>query len=116
VIGVGGAGGNAVNNMIVRGLGGVEYLVCNTDAQALATTLTENRLQLGRDITRGGLGWLPWNASPACTLPSSHVPVYHPCRWALPYPPSVPTGLGCGANPDIGRVAAEESKAELLER
>lgn len=53
VIGVGGAGGNAVNNMIVRGLTGVEFLVCNTDAQHIATTLTENRLQLGRDITQG---------------------------------------------------------------
>lgn len=50
---MGGAGGNAVNNMIVRGLTGVEFLVCNTDAQHIATTLTENRLQLGRDITQG---------------------------------------------------------------
>jgi cell division protein FtsZ len=39
--------------MIVRGLTGVEFLVCNTDAQHIATTLTENRLQLGRDITQG---------------------------------------------------------------
>lgn len=54
VIGVGGAGGNAVNNMIMRGLTGVDFLVCNTDAQHIATTLTENRLQLGRDITQGG--------------------------------------------------------------
>ncbi|EWM25766.1 cell division protein [Nannochloropsis gaditana] len=77
VIGVGGAGGNAVNNMIMRGLSGVEFLVCNTDAQHLATTLTDNRLQIGRDITQG---------------------------------------LGCGANPDVGKVAGEESKAELLER
>eukprot|EP00953_Heterococcus_sp_UTEX-ZZ885_P019515 10897-Heterococcus_DN1.PRE.1 len=48
VIGVGGAGGNAVNNMIARNLHGVEFLVCNTDAQHLSTCLTENRLQLGK--------------------------------------------------------------------
>jgi len=53
VIGVGGAGGNAVNNMIMRGLSGVDFLVANTDAQHLATTLTDNRLQIGRDITQG---------------------------------------------------------------
>ncbi len=55
VIGVGGAGGNAVNNMISSGLEGVEFLVCNTDAQALEGSLCENRLQLGTHVT-GGLG------------------------------------------------------------
>lgn len=55
VIGVGGAGGNAVNNMIMRGLSGVDFLVANTDAQHLATTLTDNRLQIGRDITQGAV-------------------------------------------------------------
>ena len=55
VVGVGGAGGNAVNNMIARNLEGVEFLVCNTDAQHLATTLTDNRVQLGAEVT-GGLG------------------------------------------------------------
>ena len=50
---MGGAGGNAVNNMIMRGLSGVDFMVCNTDAQHLATTLTDNRLQIGRDITQG---------------------------------------------------------------
>lgn len=53
VIGVGGAGGNAVNNMIARGLRGVEFLVANTDAQHLATCLTDNCIQLGRNTTQG---------------------------------------------------------------
>ncbi|CAM9970539.1 unnamed protein product, partial [Choristocarpus tenellus] len=53
VIGCGGAGGNAVNNMIARNLKGVEFMVCNTDAQHLSTTLTDNRLQLGRATTQG---------------------------------------------------------------
>jgi len=76
VIGVGGAGGNAINNMIARNLTGVEFLVCNTDAQHLSKCLTDNRLQLGVGVTHG---------------------------------------LGCGANPDQGRLAAEESRSEILE-
>ncbi|MCB1680729.1 MAG: cell division protein FtsZ [Rhodospirillales bacterium] len=55
VIGVGGAGGNAVNNMISSNLEGCEFIVCNTDAQALQGCLAENRVQLGVNIT-GGLG------------------------------------------------------------
>ncbi|PCJ98536.1 MAG: cell division protein FtsZ [Zetaproteobacteria bacterium] len=55
VIGVGGAGGNAVNNMIASNLEGCEFLVCNTDAQALSTSLSENKVQLGVNVT-GGLG------------------------------------------------------------
>lgn len=53
VVGVGGAGGNAVNNMIARNLSGVEFMVANTDAQHLATCLTDNRIQLGRGVTQG---------------------------------------------------------------
>ena len=45
VIGVGGAGGNAVNNMIASNLEGCEFLVCNTDAQALEHSLCENKIQ-----------------------------------------------------------------------
>ncbi|CEG35803.1 cell division protein [Plasmopara halstedii] len=77
VVGVGGAGGNAVNNMIARGLQGVEFLVCNTDAQHLRTTLTENRVQMAPELTGG---------------------------------------LGCGANPEVGREAAEAAIDEILER
>ena len=53
VIGVGGAGGNAVNNMIESGLEGVEFLVANSDAQALAKSSAERRIQIGIDVTRG---------------------------------------------------------------
>lgn len=76
VIGVGGGGCNAVNNMIARGLSGVEFICANTDAQHLTATLAETKLQLGRDKT---------------------------------------SGLGCGANPEVGRIAAEESTAEIEE-
>ena len=60
VVGVGGAGGNAVNNMIASGLEGVEFLVCNTDAQDLSQSLSDNRLQLGPTVTKGlGAGMQP---------------------------------------------------------
>jgi len=53
VIGVGGAGGNAVNAMIERGLNGVEFVVVNTDAQDLRKSLAPNRLQIGTRTTKG---------------------------------------------------------------
>jgi cell division protein FtsZ len=60
VVGVGGAGTNAVNNMITAHLEGVEFIACNTDAQSLAASLTERRVQLGAGITQGlGAGARP---------------------------------------------------------
>jgi len=60
VVGVGGAGGNAVNNMISASLEGVEFIVANTDAQALGQSLADRRVQLGITITQGlGAGARP---------------------------------------------------------
>lgn len=60
VFGVGGAGGNAIDNMIEANLQGVEFVVANTDAQALSRSKTENRVQLGPDTTSGlGAGARP---------------------------------------------------------
>ena len=60
VVGVGGAGGNAVNNMINAQLEGVEFVVANTDAQALASAATDRRIQLGTGLTQGlGAGSKP---------------------------------------------------------
>ena len=60
VVGVGGAGGNAVDNMIRSNLQGVEFVVCNTDAQALGQAATEHRIQLGHQVTQGlGAGSRP---------------------------------------------------------
>jgi cell division protein FtsZ len=60
VIGVGGAGGNAVNNMIVTGLSGVHFIVANTDAQALEASTAATRVQLGASLTEGlGAGSKP---------------------------------------------------------
>ncbi len=60
VIGVGGAGGNAVNNMIQSNVEGVDFMISNTDAQALGLSLCERRIQMGRNITQGlGAGSRP---------------------------------------------------------
>jgi cell division protein FtsZ len=60
VIGVGGAGGNAVNNMIQLHLEGVEFVVANTDAQSLRQSRTDRRIQLGAEVTQGlGAGARP---------------------------------------------------------
>lgn len=60
VVGVGGAGGNAVNNMIRAGIADVEFIAANTDAQALASNLAPVKIQLGTTITRGlGAGGVP---------------------------------------------------------
>jgi len=74
VFGVGGAGGNAVNNMIASKLQGACFVVANTDAQALEHSLCENKIQLGATVTKG---------------------------------------LGAGASPEIGALAAEESADEI---
>ena len=60
VVGVGGAGGNAVNNMIRSNLVGCEFIVCNTDAQALQLSTAPRKIQLGIGVTRGlGAGARP---------------------------------------------------------
>jgi cell division protein FtsZ len=60
VVGVGGAGGNAVTNMIQSSLEGVEFLICNTDAQAMQQSICGQRIQMGRSLTQGlGAGARP---------------------------------------------------------
>jgi len=60
VFGIGGAGGNAVNNMIDKALEGVDFVVANTDAQALQSTKSTNKIQLGEKVTEGlGAGARP---------------------------------------------------------
>ena len=76
VIGVGGAGNNAVNRMLEAGINCAEYYVVNTDSQILALSPCVNKIQIGTALTKG---------------------------------------LGAGAEPDVGRAAAEESKEELTE-
>lgn len=74
VIGVGGGGNNAVNRMIESGVKGVDFIVANTDLQALNNSKAPTKIQIGQDLTNG---------------------------------------LGAGANPQIGKEAALESKEEI---
>ncbi|HET7506160.1 MAG TPA: cell division protein FtsZ [Kofleriaceae bacterium] len=76
VIGVGGGGGNAVNTMISGNLDGVEFVVANTDMQALEANMAPHKIQLGNALTKG---------------------------------------LGAGANPEVGRRAAEESMQHIAD-
>ena len=76
VIGVGGAGNNAVNRLIESGLKSAEYIVVNTDNQALARSKASNRIQIGVKLTKG---------------------------------------LGAGADPTVGKAAAEENKEAIQE-
>ena len=63
VFGIGGAGGNAVNNMVSAGLEGVDFVVANTDAQALAASQADRRIQMGSKLTEGlGAGSNPKSA------------------------------------------------------
>ena len=60
VLGVGGAGGNAINRMITSGMDGVEFIAINTDAQDLGSNPAETKLQIGKDLTKGlGAGAKP---------------------------------------------------------
>ncbi len=60
VIGVGGGGGNAINNMVARGIRGIDFIAVNTDAQALDANLAQVKIQIGRKITQGlGAGARP---------------------------------------------------------
>ena len=60
VFGVGGGGSNAVNHMCLQGIRGVEFVICNTDLQALRVSPVKNRIQIGKELTEGrGAGSLP---------------------------------------------------------
>lgn len=109
VIGVGGAGGNAVNNMIAAELQGVDFVVANTDAQALANAKTGNRIQLGVESTRGlGAGAQPKVGEAAAeeaidqieeTLEGAHMAFITA---------GMGGGTGTGAAPVVARMAKEK--------
>ena len=60
IMGVGGAGGNAINDMIASGINGVEFIAANTDAQDLTKSKAHHKIQLGEKLTKGlGAGAMP---------------------------------------------------------
>lgn len=109
VIGVGGAGGNAVNNMISSNLEGCEFLVCNTDAQALEHSLSENRVQLGTQVTAGlGAGSRPDIGQAAAEESLEEVLKYLDGANMAFVTAGMGGGTGTGAAPVIARACREK--------
>ncbi|HWL57170.1 MAG TPA: cell division protein FtsZ [Paracoccus sp. (in: a-proteobacteria)] len=108
VFGVGGAGGNAVNNMIDKQLEGVEFVVANTDAQALTNSKAESRIQIGPKVTEGlGAGAKPSIGAKAAeeTIEDivDHLMGAHMCFITA----GMGGGTGTGAAPIIAQAARE---------
>ncbi|MEY8830552.1 cell division protein FtsZ [Sedimentitalea sp. XS_ASV28] len=108
VFGVGGAGGNAVNNMIEKQLDGVEFVVANTDAQALQQSASQNRVQLGVKVTEGlGAGARPSVGAAAAEESIEqivdHLAGAHMCFITA----GMGGGTGTGAAPIIAQAARE---------
>ncbi|MFN0113914.1 MAG: cell division protein FtsZ [Paracoccaceae bacterium] len=108
VFGVGGAGGNAVNNMIEKALDGVEFVVANTDAQALQQSLSMHKIQLGVRVTEGlGAGARPSVGAAAAeeTIEEivNHLAGAHMCFITA----GMGGGTGTGAAPIIAQAARE---------
>jgi cell division protein FtsZ len=108
VFGVGGAGGNAVNNMIDARLQGVEFVVANTDAQALTRAKTPNRIQLGQSITEGlGAGARPEVGKAAAQESTSEIVEFLEGAHMVFVAAGMGGGTGTGAAPVIARTARE---------
>ncbi|PKQ09135.1 MAG: cell division protein FtsZ [Alphaproteobacteria bacterium HGW-Alphaproteobacteria-12] len=108
VFGVGGAGGNAVNNMIEAGLEGVDFVVANTDAQALALSSAERRIQLGASITEGlGAGSRPEVGCAAAEEALHEINEHIQGAHMVFITAGMGGGTGTGASPVIARAARE---------
>ena len=108
VVGVGGAGGNAINNMIAAGLQGVDFVVANTDAQALSTSSAENRIQLGTNLTEGmGAGSKPEIGEAAAEEAVDDIRAQVSGSHMLFIAAGMGGGTGTGAASVIARVARE---------
>ena len=108
VIGVGGAGGNAVNNMIQYGLEGVEFIAANTDAQALSMSAAGCRVQMGATITEGlGAGSKPDVGAAAAEEAIDELRALIEGAHMLFITAGMGGGTGTGAAPVIARAAKE---------
>jgi cell division protein FtsZ len=110
VIGVGGAGGNAVNNMIRSNLEGVDFVVANTDAQALSQSLADTRIQLGVGTTQGlGAGSRPDIGRAAAEEAIEQVVAAIEGSHMVFIAAGMGGGTGTGAAPVIARAAREQN-------
>jgi len=108
VFGVGGAGGNAVNNMIDSGLEGVEFVVANTDSQQLAFSKTEQRIQLGVSVTQGlGAGAHPEVGMSAAEESAPEIGERLDGAHMVFITAGMGGGTGTGAGPIIAKCARE---------
>ena len=108
VFGVGGGGGNAVNNMINGGLEGVEFVVANTDAQALTMSAAEKVIQLGVDVTEGlGAGSQPEVGRAAAEECMTEISDYLTGTHMAFVTAGMGGGTGTGAAPVVARAARE---------
>src|SRR5699024_8084906 len=109
VVGVGGAGGNALNNMIMSHLEGVEFVACNTDAQALANCLTERKIQLGVSLTHGlGAGARPEVGHAAAEEALDEILEHLQGSHMVFITAGMGGGTGTGAAPVIARAVREQ--------
>ena len=108
VFGVGGAGGNAVNNMISAGLQGVDFVVANTDAQALTTSKAERIIQMGVQVTEGlGAGSQPDVGRAAAEEVIDEIRDHLSGAHMVFVTAGMGGGTGTGAAPVVARVAKE---------
>ncbi len=108
VFGVGGAGGNAVNNMITSGLEGVEFVVANTDAQQLQFSKTDRRIQLGASVTQGlGAGAHPEVGMSAAEESGDEIAEHLDGAHMVFITAGMGGGTGTGAAPVIAKAARE---------
>jgi cell division protein FtsZ len=108
VIGVGGGGGNAVNTMIIGGLPGVEFIVANTDRQALKANLSPLKLQLGEQLTRGlGAGGNPEVGMKAAMEAEQNLREVLGDTDMVFVTAGMGGGTGTGAAPVVARIAKE---------
>jgi len=116
VVGVGGAGGNAVNNMIQSNLQGVNFVVANTDAQALEKSLCDKKIQLGINLTKGlGAGALPDVGRGAAEESIDEILDHIKDSHMLFITAGMGGGTGTGAAPVIAK-AAREAKAAVRDK
>jgi len=109
VFGVGGAGGNAVNNMIASGLRGIEFVVANTDAQALLSSSAERRIQMGAHVTEGlGAGSKPDIGAAAAEEAMADIKAHLAGCHMTFITAGMGGGTGTGAAPVIARASREE--------
>jgi len=109
VIGVGGGGSNAVNYMYKQGIKGVDFLICNTDQQALDVSPVPDKLQLGGTLTEGmGAGSLPDVGRNAAIESSDDIKeIFHPGTKMVFITAGMGGGTGTGAAPVIANTARE---------